>query len=226
MTRFPVLLALLLFRVPVTAQTVIPEEPVAIGTTPQLLLDSYIVDNTWALRYKSQHIDRVFHVPVKHPANPLIRLHGGYVCVARDNKTGGFHMWYQTHVAGKDEVRTQYAIAYATSVDGLKWTTPKLGLHETFVRVPPARLADYAQGHRADGSPIRVAPGVLDAETYGLKTTASDLLRFVEAHLEPRVDDAAAGPGEDQHERRERATEAHDRPRATSARIGRRQLQG
>jgi beta-lactamase class C len=68
---------------------------------------------------------------------------------------------------------------------------PKLGLHQTFVRVPAARLADYAQGHRADGSPIRVAPGVLDAETYGLKTTASDLLRFVEAHLEPRVDDPA-----------------------------------
>ncbi|MBL8899023.1 MAG: beta-lactamase [Planctomycetes bacterium] len=68
---------------------------------------------------------------------------------------------------------------------------PQLGLHQTFVRVPPARLADYAQGHRADGSPIRVAPGVLDAETYGLKTTASDLLRFVEAHLEPRVDDPA-----------------------------------
>lgn len=68
---------------------------------------------------------------------------------------------------------------------------PKLGLQQTYFRVPTARLGDYAQGHRADGSLIRVAPGVLDAETYGLKTTASDLLRFVEAHLEPRVDDPA-----------------------------------
>ncbi|MBK9385962.1 MAG: beta-lactamase [Planctomycetes bacterium] len=68
---------------------------------------------------------------------------------------------------------------------------PKLGLQQTYIRVPPTHLADYAQGHRADGSLIRVAPGVLDAETYGLKTTASDLLHFVEAHLEPRVDDPA-----------------------------------
>jgi hypothetical protein len=112
------------------AQTAIPDEPVEIGTTPQLLLDNYIVDNTWTMRYKTQHIERVFHAPRKHAANPLIKLQGGYVCAARDEKTGGFHMWYQTHVAGKDEQRTQYAIAYAASPDGLKWTLPRLGLHE------------------------------------------------------------------------------------------------
>jgi hypothetical protein len=112
------------------AQTAIPDEPVEIGTTPQLLLDHYIVDNTWTLRYKTQHIDRIFHAPTKHPSNPLIKLPGGYVNVARDAKTGTFHMWYQTHIAGKDEQRTQYAVAYAASPDGLKWTLPKLGLHE------------------------------------------------------------------------------------------------
>src|SRR5688500_2617261 len=95
----------------VPAQVAIPTEPVEIGSTPQLLLDSYIVDNTWTLRYKTQHIERIFHIPQKHPGNPIVKLHGGYVCVARDPDTGTFHMWYQTHVAGTNEARTQYAIA-------------------------------------------------------------------------------------------------------------------
>jgi hypothetical protein len=105
-------------------------EPLEIGATPQLLLDGHVVDNTWALRYKSQHVDRVFHAPRKHPSNPLIKTKGGYVCAARDESTGAFHLWYQTHVPGTDERKTQYAVAYATSPDGIKWTLPKLGLHE------------------------------------------------------------------------------------------------
>ena len=112
------------------AQTAIPHEPVAIGTTPQLLLDNYIVDNTWTLRYKREHIDRVFHTPAKHAANPIAKLVGGYLNVARDDETGTFHMWYQTHRFGEGDERTQVAMAYATSADGLQWTLPKLGLHE------------------------------------------------------------------------------------------------
>ncbi len=116
--------------VSVAAQTTLPDEPVEIGNTPQLLLDGYIVDNTWALRHKRQHVERVFHAPQKRPENPLIKVQGGYVCAAREEKTGVFHLWYQTHVAGRGDERTQYAIAYATSRDGLSWTLPKLGLHE------------------------------------------------------------------------------------------------
>jgi hypothetical protein len=112
------------------ADTSLPSEPIEIGAIPQLVVDNYIVDNTWAMRYKTQHVDRVFHPPRKHPANPLIAVQGGYVCIARDPRTGGFHMWYQTHIAGDDDQRTQYAIAYASTPDGLTWTLPKLGLHE------------------------------------------------------------------------------------------------
>ena len=120
----------LLFAHSAAGQTTLPEEPVQIGATPQLVLDGYIVDNIWAVRYKSQHVDRVFHAPEKHKGNPLVRLHGGYACVARDEASGKFHMWYQTHVAADDQRQTQYAIAYATSSDGIQWHTPKLGLHE------------------------------------------------------------------------------------------------
>lgn len=59
----------------------------------------------------------------------------------------------------------------------------QLGLNNTFYQVPPARLADYAQGYSRQDAPIRVSPGMLDAEAYGLKSTAGDLLRFVAMHL-------------------------------------------
>lgn len=60
---------------------------------------------------------------------------------------------------------------------------PALGLKDTFLNVPGGRTADYAQGYTKDDAPIRVAPGVLDAEAYGVKTTAADLLRFVQANM-------------------------------------------
>ena len=60
---------------------------------------------------------------------------------------------------------------------------PRLGLAHTYVRVPQERMTDYAYGHSKDGAPIRVTPGILDSEAYGVKTTASDLIRFVEANM-------------------------------------------
>lgn len=59
----------------------------------------------------------------------------------------------------------------------------KLALRDTFYQVPVARLADYAQGYTRQDAPIRVSPGLLDTEAYGLKSTAGDLLRFVAMHL-------------------------------------------
>src|SRR5687767_14157877 len=121
MFRFPAMSkVLVVLLLPVSALASIPAEPVHIGNMPQLFVDNHIVDNTWTLKYKKQHIDRIFHAPRKHAGNRILKVQGGYVCVARDDKSGAFHMWYQTHVPGKkDEVATQYAIAYATSRDGL-----------------------------------------------------------------------------------------------------------
>lgn len=44
-------------------------------------------------------------------------------------------------------------------------------------------MAHYAMGEAKDGQPIRVSPGVLDDEAYGLKTTAADLAGLVRANL-------------------------------------------
>lgn len=60
---------------------------------------------------------------------------------------------------------------------------PALGLKNSFVRIPADRMADYAQGYTKDGAPIRMAPGVLAEEAYGMRSTAGDLVRFVEANL-------------------------------------------
>lgn len=60
---------------------------------------------------------------------------------------------------------------------------PALGLNHTYLDVPTAQMDRYAQGYTETDTPIRMAPGVLAAEAYGVRTTAGDLLRFVEANL-------------------------------------------
>lgn len=60
-----------------------------------------------------------------------------------------------------------------------------MGLADTFLEVPKDRAQDYAQGYNRDNAPVRVNPGLFDQEAYGIKTTASDFLRFVEASVKP-----------------------------------------
>lgn len=62
---------------------------------------------------------------------------------------------------------------------------PELGLGNSFIRVPEAERERYAWGYGKDDRPIRVNPGVLDAEAYGVKSSAADMIRFVEANLDP-----------------------------------------
>ncbi|WP_436408664.1 class C beta-lactamase [Achromobacter insolitus] len=67
---------------------------------------------------------------------------------------------------------------------------PKLGLTSTYIDVPAARMADYAQGYNKQNAPVRVNPGVLADEAYGVKTSARDLIRFVDANMGLNVADA------------------------------------
>ncbi|MNY10138.1 Beta-lactamase [compost metagenome] len=62
---------------------------------------------------------------------------------------------------------------------------PQLGLKHTFLKVPQDQMGLYAQGYNKDGKPVRVGPGALDSEAYGVKTSAADLLAFVDANLKP-----------------------------------------
>ena len=58
------------------------------------------------------------------------------------------------------------------------------GMADSFIHVPDHRMADYAWGYRNDRA-VRVNPGPLAEEAYGVKTTASDLLRFVLGNIDP-----------------------------------------
>jgi beta-lactamase class C len=62
---------------------------------------------------------------------------------------------------------------------------PKLGLSHSYIRVPEAEMDNYAWGYNKANQPIRVNPGVLDAETYGVKSTAADMIRFIEINILP-----------------------------------------
>jgi len=60
---------------------------------------------------------------------------------------------------------------------------PALDMKNTYLHVPDARMADYAQGYTKDNAPIRMAAAELSSEAYGIKSTAADMVRFVEANL-------------------------------------------
>jgi beta-lactamase class C len=58
------------------------------------------------------------------------------------------------------------------------------GMEHSFIDVPDREAANYAWGYRK-GKPVRVSRGPLDEETYGVKTSASDMIRFVQANIDP-----------------------------------------
>ncbi len=60
-----------------------------------------------------------------------------------------------------------------------------LNLSHTFITVPDAEKANYAWGYR-DGKAVRVTPGMLDAEAYGVKTTIQDMAKFMQANIAPQ----------------------------------------
>ena len=54
-------------------------QSIAIDDQPQFFVDDYLVDNRWGVEYLTEAVIRVFHAPVKEPANPVIAGCGGYV---------------------------------------------------------------------------------------------------------------------------------------------------
>ncbi|NRR30676.1 beta-lactamase [Oxalobacteraceae bacterium] len=68
---------------------------------------------------------------------------------------------------------------------------PQLGLTHSYVRVPDSAMVNYAWGYDKDNKPGRVKPDVFATEAYGLKATAADMIRFVQANIEPGRQEAA-----------------------------------
>jgi beta-lactamase class C len=59
-----------------------------------------------------------------------------------------------------------------------------LGLSHTYYEVPEAQAQNYAQGYTKEDKPIRMAPGELASQAYGIRTNATDLLGFLKANMQ------------------------------------------
>lgn len=112
-----------------------------------------------------------------------------------------FRNWQPAHAAGTHRVYSNPGIGLLGMVaaksldmpfaDALQQRLfPLLDMTHSYVNVPAAQMPDYAQGYTKQDAPIRVTPGVLDAEAYGVKSTSTDMLRFIEANLPTGVTDA------------------------------------
>jgi beta-lactamase class C len=62
----------------------------------------------------------------------------------------------------------------------------QLGLRSTFIRVPEAEMPNYAWGYNKANKPGRAhADEVLAPETYGVKSSAADMIRYVRLNIDP-----------------------------------------
>lgn len=81
----------------------------------------------------------------------------------------------------------QLGVPYADAAE--KTLFPGLGLANTWIRVPANKMDAYAQGYNAKDVPVRVGDGLLGAEAYAVKSTARDLVHYLQVQLgEAQVD--------------------------------------
>ncbi|GIZ13014.1 class C beta-lactamase [Pseudomonas sp. NCCP-436] len=106
-----------------------------------------------------------------------------------------YHNWQAAYPPGTQRLYSNPSIGLfghlaAASLDESfqrvmeKHLLPQLGLQESYIHIPPEQMTHYAWGYRDDKA-VRVSPGALDAEAYGLKSSATDMLRFIDANLHP-----------------------------------------
>jgi beta-lactamase class C len=61
---------------------------------------------------------------------------------------------------------------------------PELGMRNSYLRVPASQVRYYAQGYTSSGEPTRLNAGMLAAPTYGIRSSAQDMLRYLDANLQ------------------------------------------
>lgn len=71
---------------------------------------------------------------------------------------------------------------YAELVE--KTLFPQLDMKQSFINVPTQQLPNYAWGYK-NNQAMRVTPGMFDAEAYGVKSSSSDMLKFLDAQINP-----------------------------------------
>ena len=90
------------------------------------------------------------------------------------------------HVAGLALAKGQDGDGRGAFTEALQTRLfPAFGMRQTHVRVPADAMARYAWGYDKAGRPVRVNPGLFADEAYGVKSTSADMVRFMQANIEP-----------------------------------------
>ena len=63
-----------------------------------------------------------------------------------------------------------------------KTLLPQLGMTRSYIHVPEQKMSQYAWGYK-NNQAIRVSAGMFDAEAYGVKSSSSDMLKFLDAQI-------------------------------------------
>lgn len=67
---------------------------------------------------------------------------------------------------------------------------PGLGLTSTYVRVPSSEMSRYAWGYNYQNKPVRMGAQLFSVQTYGVRSSSADLIRYVQANIDPSRLDA------------------------------------
>jgi beta-lactamase class C len=67
---------------------------------------------------------------------------------------------------------------------------PKLGMTSTYLRMPESAVANYAWGYRQDNKAVRMSPELFSTQTYGVRSSSADMIRYVQANIDPSHLDA------------------------------------
>lgn len=71
-----------------------------------------------------------------------------------------------------------------------KQILPKLGMTHTYLRMQQSAMANYAWGYNQDNKPVRMGQELFSGQTYGVRSSTSDLIRYVQANIDPSQLDA------------------------------------
>ena len=107
-----------------------------------------------------------------------------------------YRQWQPTYAPGSQRLYSNPSIGLFGYLAARSWASRSNGLwsskcsrhwasNRPTSTCPRRRWRSTPRGYGKDDRPLRVGPGPLDAEGYGVKTSAADLLRFVDANLHP-----------------------------------------
>ncbi|WP_301952057.1 class C beta-lactamase [Burkholderia sp. S171] len=105
-----------------------------------------------------------------------------------------FRQWQPSYAAGTYRVYSNPSIGMLGMIaarsmnepfdDAIeKKLFPMLGMTHSYINVPSDQMKDYAQGYTKQGAPIRLSAGALSSEAYGIKSSTTDMIRFIAANM-------------------------------------------